>query len=570
MRIALLSLVLSSPSVLAQQPVTTVAARTEHGAQPAHGIHTGSVSSDGRWTLFDSDSDDIVRGDTNGVVDSFLHDRVTGKTERVSVSSSGVQLSRDTYAVQVSADGRWVLMNSEADELAPGGSALDMDGALRDRQTGAIAVLLTGVGASRLDSQSMAVAMTPDARYVVVDSPATNVLPGTPLGVSNVYVIDRIAGVVTYEGRNTAGQPADGGTYGGAITADGRYLMFSSDAGNLSANDTNGEYDAYLRDRLLGTTTLVSANSLGNAGTGYAGFLSSDARYASFVSFSDLVVPGDDNRFEDIFVRDMWSGTVELVSRNAAGQIGNGPTVGGFLSADGRKIGLLSFASNFAPGVAGNWQAYVKDRVTGAIECVSVSTQGVPAPESVNLTAMSPDGRRFSFTSNDALIGSADLNGIQQDLLLRDLDGGAPTVGSYCIAGANSAGCAGLLEGFGIPDANAGSGFSLVASGVQGKSVAIVHYGVSGPYIVPFGASYSVRCVRPPLQRTRVLPTGGTAGSCSGKVSLDWNEFIATNPQALGAPFLGSEGVWAQVWVRDPGSMIGGVFTNAVWFTVAP
>lgn len=570
MKLPVATLVLASPGLLAQQATTSIAARTDHGAQSVHGIHTGTVSSDGRWTLFDTDSADIVRGDTNGVVDTFLHDSVTGKTERVSVDSSGAQVSRDSYAVQVSADARWVLMNSEADELAPAGSALAMDGCLRDRQTGAIAVLLTGIGGARLDNQSMAVAMTPDARYVVLDSPATNVLPGTPVGVSNVYVIDRVSGIVTYEGRNTSGQPADAGTYGGAITADGRYLLFTSDASNLAGNDTNAVDDVFLRDRMLGTTVLVSGDSLGNPATGNAGFLSADARYASFVSFSDLVVPGDNNGFEDVFVRDMWSGTLEMVSRNAVGEVGNGPTVGGFLSADGRKVGLLSFASNFVPGITGNWQAYLKDRVSGEIECVSVSTLGVPAPESVNLTAMSPDGRRFSFTSNDALIGSSDLNGNFQDLLLRDLDGGAPTIGSYCISGSNSSGCSGSFAGFGIPDANAGSGFQLVANGVQGQSIAIVHYGVSGPYIVPFGASESVRCVRPPLQRTRILSTGGTAGSCNGKIVLDWNEFIATNPEALGNPFLGGEAVWSQVWVRDPGSTIGGVFTNAVWFTVAP
>jgi hypothetical protein len=429
---------------------------------------------------------------------------------------------------------------------------------------------LTGIGGSRLDSQSMAVTMTPDARYVVLDSPATNVLPGTPAGVSNVYVLDRATGIVTYEGRNTAGQNANGSTYGGAITADGRYLLFTSEAGNLAGNDTNDVDDVFLRDRLLGTTTLVSANAAGVAVSGNAGFLSADARFASFVCFSDLVVPDDSNRCEDIFVRDMWSGTLELVSRDALGEIGNGPSVGGFLSSDGRKVGLLSFSSNFVPGIAGDWQAFVKDRVSGEIECVSVSTQGIPAPESVNLTAMSTDGRRFSFTSNDALIGNGDLNGAHQDLLLRDLDGGVPTIGSYCISGSNSLGCSGTLAGFGVPDANAGAGFSLVASGVQGQSVAIVHYGVSGPMVAPFGSSDSVRCVRPPLQRTRVLPTAGTAGLCNGKVTLDWNEFIAANPQALGAPFLGGEGVWAQVWVRDPSSMIGGVFTNAVWFTVAP
>lgn len=138
----------------------------------------------------------------------------------------------------------------------------------------------------------------------------------------------------------------------------------------------------------------------------------------------------------------------------------------------------------------------------------------------------------------------------------------------YCTAGSSTAGCVAELTVGGVSSASAPQNFVVVARNVEGNRLGALTYGINGPLSAPFGSS--TLCVAPPLQLTRVQSSGASAGSCDGVLAEDWNQFRATNPSALGAPFGVGDTVWAQYWVRDPLAANRLVTSSAVQFTLAP
>jgi hypothetical protein len=141
---------------------------------------------------------------------------------------------------------------------------------------------------------------------------------------------------------------------------------------------------------------------------------------------------------------------------------------------------------------------------------------------------------------------------------------------AYCTAGTTSNGCSATLSATGAPDANAGSGFTVVANGVEGQKQGILFYGITGAVAQPWGTGSSFLCVKTPTQRTGVQNSNGTLGACDGALALDWNAFIASSPSALGNPFAGGEQVWIQAWFRDPPSPKTTSLSNALQFVVCP
>src|SRR5258708_3513103 len=136
----------------------------------------------------------------------------------------------------------------------------------------------------------------------------------------------------------TGGSQANGRSLAPALSADGRVLAFVSEAFDLVPGDTNGCRDIFVRDRIAGTTERVSVAPGGSQANGgsVAPALSSDGRFLSFVSDASDLVPGDTNASEDVFVRDRLLGTTERVSVSTAGVGGDDDTGQSSISADGR------------------------------------------------------------------------------------------------------------------------------------------------------------------------------------------------------------------------------------------
>jgi Tol biopolymer transport system component len=178
----------------------------------------------------------------------FVRDRRAGTTGLVSVSSTGAQGNDFSVGSEISADGRYVAFTSVASNLVPGDTNNSNDVFVRDRRTGTtsrVSVTSTGAQAS---TDSYFSKISADGRYVAFSSPATNLVPDDTNQAWDVFVRDRRAGTTTRVSVTSTGAQASGGLYP-SISANGRRIAFISDASDLVPGDTNGVQDVFLRDR---------------------------------------------------------------------------------------------------------------------------------------------------------------------------------------------------------------------------------------------------------------------------------------------------------------------------------
>jgi Tol biopolymer transport system component len=129
-------------------------------------------------------------------------------------------------------------------------------------------------------------------------------------------------------------------------------VAFASAATTLVAGDSNKHYDVFVRDRQAGTTERVSVSSAGAEGDGDGFFpsISADGRFVTYSSGSDNLVAGDTNKSNDVFVRDRQAGNTELISVSTTGALGDSGSIYPVISADGRFVAYFSTADNLVPG----------------------------------------------------------------------------------------------------------------------------------------------------------------------------------------------------------------------------
>jgi archaellum component FlaF (FlaF/FlaG flagellin family) len=304
---------------------------------------TGSSNSPaigGRFVSFVSSSSNLVPGDTNGVEDIFVRDLAAGTTERVSVTSTGVQANSSSTAASISATGRYVVFSSFASNLVPGDTNGSFDSFIHDRQTGVTERVSVSSDEVQGDNTSVTPTVSRNGRFVAFWSIATNLVPGDTNDRMDIFVRDRTLGTTERDSVSSDEQQADGNSQdpgvrgftasGPDITADGRYVTFFASATNLVPGDTNtcpdvfqdpGTCpDAFVRDRLAGTTTRVSLFADGSQSNDRSSdpVISDDGLVVAFWSAGNLV-PEDTNtcpgfteflgNCPDIFVRDGGAAT---------------------------------------------------------------------------------------------------------------------------------------------------------------------------------------------------------------------------------------------------------------------
>jgi hypothetical protein len=206
------------------------------------------LSSDGRYVAFSSQATNLVAGDTNGHMDIFVRDRVAGTTERVSVNSAGLEGSDDSAEPSISADGRYVAYWSAASNLVPADSNGVPDVFVRDRQAGTTERVSIGSDGTEGDFPSNYPAISADGNFVTFESNAT-FLHGGPFIVGQIYVRNRPAHTTERVSNDPNGIAGDDESLSPFLSADGRYVAFVSHATNLVSGDTNGVQDIFVHDR---------------------------------------------------------------------------------------------------------------------------------------------------------------------------------------------------------------------------------------------------------------------------------------------------------------------------------
>ncbi len=282
----------------------------------------------GAYVVFRSEATDLTAvPNPLGTGNVYRRNTITGVTEMVSVNHTGTAAGNQSSGVaRMSSDGRYVFFESEADDLVairPPGSTINIF--VRDMVTGMTSPVSVDQSGSSGSDQARLSDVSPDGRYVVFYSDADDLTAETDINDSrDVFVRDLVAETTILVSVDTSGTATgDSQSSDGSITPDGRYVFFHATASNLVPVDTNNDNDAFRRDMITGTTELVSVNLAGTDSANsysYSAYFSDDGNIAVFESNGDdLTTIPDGNATVDFFVRDMAAGTTTLITTNSTG-----------------------------------------------------------------------------------------------------------------------------------------------------------------------------------------------------------------------------------------------------------
>lgn len=388
------------------------------GAQVYSDSSSHSISADGRYVAFASGDSNLVAGDTNNFYDVFVHDTQTGSTTRVSVGSSGTEGNDESDSPSISSDGRYVAFVSWANNLVADDINIHSDIFVHDTQTGSTTrINVDSSGSEAKNGESRQPSISADGRYVAFTSASDNLAANDTNNTYDIFVRDQQSGTTTRVSVDSSGNEANntGGSGSPSISSGGRYVAFTSRATNLVAGDTNNNQDIFAHDTQTGTTTRVNVDSSGTEGIGGDSFnpaISADGRYVAFASRAYNLVADDLGVLYDIFVHDLQTGTTTQVSVDSSGNQGNDDSLYPSISTGGRYVAYSSFADNLvADDTNGTHDVFVHDTQGGTTSRISVNASGVEGNNTSIGSTISSDGRYVAITSKADNLVAGDTNG---------------------------------------------------------------------------------------------------------------------------------------------------------------
>jgi archaellum component FlaF (FlaF/FlaG flagellin family) len=363
----------------------------------------------------------------------------SGVVTRVSADWDNVQGDGGSYDSSLSDDGRYLAFSSNATNLVTGDTNNAGDIFVRDTLTGEVTRESTDSSGGQGDPfHSWHPAITGDGRYVAFSSNATTLVAGDTNSASDIFVKDRQTGATTRVSTDSSGNEANDYCYYTSISDDGRYVAFRSIASNLVAGDTNGTWDIFVKDTQTGITVRASSDASWGQGddlSSYYPSLTVNGRYVAFSSSATNLVPGDTNGVEDIFIKDVQTGAINRISTAAGGSEGDGGSYYPHISDDGHYVAFYSAASNLVPGDNNLTEdIFVKDTQTGAVTRVSTGSAGQEGNGYSDFPNISGDGRYVTFFSAASNLVPGDTNGID-DIFFKDTQTGTTTRLSTDMAG---------------------------------------------------------------------------------------------------------------------------------------
>lgn len=438
--------------------------------EPSSESTTGSINAGGRWIAFDSFASNLIPGDSNGQRDVFLYDRETGAIKRISGDASGVGGDSSSSSPEISPDGRFVAFTSRAETLVPGLSGnesriyvydrledrlmhIDSDAdtplglcigndtstltiafsttshpligqnisyrqvvlqqfELDSMTRQSVAPLMSMIASSTVpalrtiigDDQSAEPALSADGRYLAFTTEAGNILGQAP-AIGQVVRLDLETDAIDIASLDLDGAPADASAP--SISDEGRRVAFSSGSATLVIDDTNDRPDIFVHDFALDQTlraSIASDSSEANDSSD-SPVISSDGSTVVFRSEADNLVADDTNDERDIFVHRLAIGTTVRASVSTLGMESAERSSSPDISGTGRFV-VFDSRGNFTDGdnlPAFSCQIWLRDIVLATTELISAMPDGTPADGCSEEARISEDGRWIAFSSTAAL-----------------------------------------------------------------------------------------------------------------------------------------------------------------------
>ncbi|MBW4540517.1 MAG: DUF4347 domain-containing protein [Myxacorys chilensis ATA2-1-KO14] len=481
------------------------------------------INDTGNYVAFTSTANDLVEGDTNGKKDVFVRDLTLNTTVLVNRSTAGEVGNDESDFATLSYNGKRVSFISSATNLVNGDTNGKPDIFVRDISTTPSTYLISrnpsgtvgnnASGSTLINGFPTQVApvISGDGNFVAFNSAATDLIANDSNSLEDVFITGVSFGSAVLATRRNTGSlgnsrtgSGDSNTHVGSISADGRYVVFTSKASELTANDTNAAEDVFLRDLQTGKTTLISRNQAGTASANAASFdpqISADGRYIVFSSTASDIIANDSNTASDVFWYDRETNKMMLVSHTIAGVVGNGASLSPVLSADGLFVAFVSSANltgvatsgknifiwnsttdtttlvsaggngdSDSPVINGNGEyvvfasaasnlvagdtnnkkdIFVWNRLTNAIALVSQSSGGAIGDGDSSVASISNDGKIIAFTSAASNLGGGTDSNSGLDVFVRNLNTNTTTLVSVNTSSTYSAGGGGTLNRFG-------------------------------------------------------------------------------------------------------------------------
>lgn len=354
------------------------------------------MSANGRFVAFTSIATNLVADDTNGAIrDVFLHDTLNGTTSVVSLNAQSAQSPWKSDSPAISGDGRFVTYSTKQPYFD--GSTLEfIDTTLiRDTLNGTTMPIAFDLSGNAAGISSHSASLSADGRYVAFQSRASTLVPGDTNGSDDSFLRDTVSGATTRVNIDSAGNQANNLSILPGVSANGRFVAFTSAASNLVIDDTNNEWDVFLHDTVTSITTRVSVDSAGNEANDRSHSdsfparpgISENGRYVAFMSEANNLVPNDTNGAMDVFVRDTLSGTTSRISQNESGDESNRASLHVQLSADGRYAAFWSGGTNLvADDINGKTDIFIRALPQLAISSIEPNTLPVGATTPVTIT----------------------------------------------------------------------------------------------------------------------------------------------------------------------------------------
>ncbi|TAE32069.1 MAG: hypothetical protein EAY65_07480 [Alphaproteobacteria bacterium] len=383
-----------------------------------------SFSPDGTKIVFHSSASNLIEDDANGWRDVFVKDTITGEITSISANSMGEQGNSGSYHGRFSPDGTKIVFHSGANNLIENDTNLWNGIFIKDLITGDVMRIDVSTLGEPLDGSSYNAQFSPDGTKIIFESSASNLVEGDTNGWDDIFIKDLITNELTRVSINALGEEGNGWFYNGSFSPDGTKIIFESWADNLIAEDSNGEEDIFMKDILTGEITRISTNFLGEEGTfrSHNPQFSPDGTQVLFTSWANNLVENDTNNLPDIFVKNLISGEVLRVNTNAMGEQLDGWSFGAAnFSPDGTQVVFESLSGMLVEDDTNGWyDIFVKDLGTGEVSIVSRTPSDEQANGWSRNPSFSPDGMSIVFESQANNLVEGD-NNEQWDIFLATL-----------------------------------------------------------------------------------------------------------------------------------------------------